>query len=596
MDRTVPKTGSEEIQLYMRTYYSLLRSSHPIQIETLEESHMAMESSLHVKARSLAPDISALVYSSLRLPDCMVDVELVLIGQIERSFIEDGYTDIRNWERVYAPGRRRRVHFNGKNALGVFIASRSDIDDLVPTLTAYQIEWNKLHILLQGVRSFLEHSRERKGELMDAEIDMLATELHAPPDDVSRLGVVWGDRFFETLYKISSARKDIHMQMLSGSLADYRRGTANWWQELQDQVGNELDIGNRPVYVVSSNTHSLANLLTGFAKREERNLIEYIRDFNQGELFDQYEAIRDSDGLKSLDNFLYYVLKKYLAHNRDSASESLAADEQKIGIHRIPSRHGFEVEAQVIELDKLRPDWLDSRLRDRVDAPALAHSNALILNLDYPLGLAAYELLNRITERIGHFLGVYVMGKAASLNARIGDVMISNVVHDEHSQNTYLFQNCFSAQDVAPYLSYGTVLDNQKSITALGTFLQNPHYMSVFYQEGYTVIEMEGGPFLSSIYEAYRPQLHPTNEIVNLYNVPFDVGFLHYASDTPMSKGHNLGAGSLSYAGVDPTYATAIAILRRIFAQESRRMGQKAITDGALFEPMADLTIDERKL
>ncbi|MBZ0289539.1 MAG: hypothetical protein K8I30_18095, partial [Anaerolineae bacterium] len=103
MDRTVPKTGSEEIILYMRTYYSLLRSSHPVQIETLEESHMAMESSLHIQARDLAPDVSALVYSSLRLPDCMVDVDLVLIGQIERSFIDDGYTDIRTWERVYAP-------------------------------------------------------------------------------------------------------------------------------------------------------------------------------------------------------------------------------------------------------------------------------------------------------------------------------------------------------------------------------------------------------------------------------------------------------------------------------------------------------------
>jgi len=93
MDRTVPKTGSEEIILYMRTYYSLLRSSHPVQIETLEESHMAMESSLHIKASALEPDVSALVYSSLRLPDCMVDVDLVLIGQIERSFIDDGYTE-----------------------------------------------------------------------------------------------------------------------------------------------------------------------------------------------------------------------------------------------------------------------------------------------------------------------------------------------------------------------------------------------------------------------------------------------------------------------------------------------------------------------
>jgi len=89
--------------------------------------------------------------------------------------------------------------------------------------------------------------------------------------------------------------------------------------------------------------------------------------------------------------------------------------------------------------------------------------------------------------------------------------------------------------------------------------------MSVFYHEGYTDIEMEGGPYLSAVYEAFRPKRHPMNEIVNLHSVEFDIGFLHYASDTPMQKGKNLGAGSLSYGGVEPTYATAIAVLRRIF-------------------------------
>ena len=34
--------------------------------------------------------------------------------------------------------------------MAVFIVSRSDIDDLVPILTAFQIEWNKLHQLLQN--------------------------------------------------------------------------------------------------------------------------------------------------------------------------------------------------------------------------------------------------------------------------------------------------------------------------------------------------------------------------------------------------------------------------------------------------------------
>ena len=118
--------------------------------------------------------------------------------------------------------------------------------------------------------------------------------------------------------------------------------------------------------------------------------------------------------------------------------------------------------------------------------------------------------------------------------------MIPNVVHDEQSENTYLFDNCFNAFDVAPYLVYGTVMDNQKGISALGTFLQNESYMDVFYQEGYTIIEMEAGPYLSSIYEMTRPQRFPRNELVNLYSAPFPIGVLHYASDTPYSKGKNL--------------------------------------------------------
>jgi hypothetical protein len=79
----------------------------------------------------------------------MPDVDYVLVGQIEKSFLDAGY-GVTEWERVYAPGRRRRMHFDGEGTLAVFIASRSDIDDLIPMLTAYQIEWNKLHGLLQN--------------------------------------------------------------------------------------------------------------------------------------------------------------------------------------------------------------------------------------------------------------------------------------------------------------------------------------------------------------------------------------------------------------------------------------------------------------
>ena len=113
-------------------------------------------------------------------------------------------------------------------------------------------------------------------------------------------------------------------------------------------------------------------------------------------------------------------------------------------------------------------------------------------------------------------------------------------------------------------------------MTVQGTFLQNSDYMDVFYREGYTVIEMEAGPYLSAIYELYRPTRHPVNEIVKLYGLPFDLGFLHYASDTPLGKGKNLGAASLSYFGMDSTYAVTLAIIRRIFNHETQRLNNNS--------------------
>ena len=66
-----------------------------------------------------------------------------------------------------------------------------------------------------------------------------------------------------------------------------------------------------------------------------------------------------------------------------------------------------------------------------------------------------------------------------------------------------------------------------------------------------------------------RPKRHPYNEIITFPTTrTFDVGIIHYASDTPLSKGQNLGAANLSYRGMDPTYAASVAILRHIIGRE----------------------------
>ena len=55
----------------------------------------------------------------------------------------------------------------------------------------------------------------------------------------------------------------------------------------------------------------------------------------------------------------------------------------------------------------------------------LRDSDALIINIDYPLGMAAYHVLAKISQYVTRMHGMYVIGKAATLNARVGDVMIA---------------------------------------------------------------------------------------------------------------------------------------------------------------------------
>jgi hypothetical protein len=570
MERTVPSTESEEVDLYLRTYYSLLRSTADVQIRTLEEVHAGMNSLLHQEARSQTSDIAALLYSLLRMPDCIIDTQLVVLGQTTETFEQAGLGPVHRWMEVSARARRRRCFYNGSDTLACLIASRSDIDDIIPILTAFQIEWNKLHQRLRRLPADVK-IHDLTGDAGGWQ--KLAALLELAEEDLDRLYAVWDENFEERLEQIATAPRSLRVRLLSSSYSAYRRATHSWWNNIENRIPQ---ISSRPLYFISSNTHSVLNLLTGFPLLQMDELVEYLHQPGNTGLMNEWNDIQVGRVQTSRENFLYYVYKKYLSTPAGKKmAKQQAAHEAELGIERVPSYKSFDIEAQVYPLGRLVTERFDPRLVgqdwDR-RRKLLLSSDALIINIDYPLGLSAYNILSEVAETNGSVLGVYVIGKAATLNAVVGDVMIPSVVHDEHSQNTFLFSNALSASDVTPYLVYGTVLDNQKAVTVQGTFLQTHHYMDVFYREGYTDIEMEAGPYLSAVYEMFRPRRHPYNEIVNLHGVPFDLGVVHYASDTPLSKGKNLGAGSLSYWGMDATYAVTVSILRRILNLETNRL------------------------
>jgi len=439
MERTVPTRATEEIDLYIRTMYSLLRTTTPVRIRALEEVHAGMNSSLHPHAREEYPDVSSFVYSYLRLPECLPDVKAVLLGQSESLFEQSGYPNIEQWTEVAARARRRRCFFDGESLLACYIASRSDIDDVVPLLTAYQIEWNKLHLLLKEASSeFIENLPE----IAEQQMEDLATVLRITLQDLLRLKTIWGKNFINMLLRIKKSKCDLEVQLFSGSLNEYRRATRFWWDNIEN---NFPEIINRPIYFISSNTHSIPNLLTGYALIQKDRLTNFLHTTGDKDLLGEWSDISHDEVPSRPENFLYYILKKYQGSPKgQDLIEAQEKYEKEYGIHRIPSEHAFNVEAQIISLSDLNQDTIDPRLAPESfaghngDWSFLSESNALILNIDYPLGLAAYNLLVKIAEQTCPMLGIYTMGKAATLNGKRGDVLIPNVTYDEHSQNTFL--------------------------------------------------------------------------------------------------------------------------------------------------------------
>jgi hypothetical protein len=549
---------SDEVELYQRTYNTLLRSSGETHLRVLEPAHRAMGSSLHPLAGSDEPDLGALIYAIRRLPDGMASgAELVIMGQEAEVFAKNGIV-IDEWDEADAPARRRRWHDAGNGTHAVLLASASDVDDLIPTLVAFQIEWNKIRVRQRAAGWPPDH---------EPTVDECAEVLGGMADDWSRLRGAWGERFGERLALIADRRMNMRVRMLGGTQVGYARMTRRWWTPVHNTLA-EQGLEDRPLYFVSSNTHSLVNIATGVAREREDVLVEFVETLPQDDILrSELAAFREGRSEGSWENFLYFVARLYFDSHGEEGRAARRRSEAECGVSHIRSTTALRVPAQIIPLSKLRPDRMDPRLGD-VDADALAAAEGVVVNVDYPLGVAAYNILREVAVDSSMLRGVYVLGKAATLNADVGDVMLSTVVHDEHSGSTYWLDNAFSVDDIAPDLRFGSGLDNQRAVTVKSTFLQNRSYLDFYYREAFTVVEMEAGPYCNALYEIADADRHPVNEAVSFSKLPIDFGIIHYASDTPYTQARTLGARGLSYYGMDSTYASSLAILRRVLRLE----------------------------
>src|SRR4051794_4600514 len=275
--------SSDEVELYHRTYTTLLRSSGETLLRVLEPSHAAMNSSLHALAYDLeTPDLGAFLYSLRRLPASIWRAAVIIVGQEAEAFTRAGIGRIEEWEPVEAPARRRRWYDSGSGVLAVLLASTSDLDDAIPAMVAYQLEWNKLHALLRS------SELPEECEPLD-----LSEACGGSEEDWRRLRESWPGGLGAFVAEVRARRLNLRIRMLGGSQAGYARLTRRWWAPVRATLTDQ-SLVDRPMYFVSSNTHSMVNLVTQGAGASEQEIIDFIEANGPDYMIEELERFRSN--------------------------------------------------------------------------------------------------------------------------------------------------------------------------------------------------------------------------------------------------------------------------------------------------------------
>ncbi len=532
----------------MRTYYDALKTGKVVNVSDFIPTYRAMMPSLHHRLSEPWLDVATLNYALTRFPQELRDTSQVVMVKDEKQ-LQLILPNSHVWKKVKAQNRRRLCFYNSiSRTLVLVITSDSDIDDIVNALVAIEIETKKINECLKKQRKQYDETE-------------LINLFGINAEEFSILKGLMGDD-----WRMGLSSWGIHPGMsvqLTNSDVDYSWGFKVWVDQLQRE-SLYFDLFNTPVYFVSSNTHSLTNLISGYVWQIESRVFNYIEG-NYPQLYQQWLNIKLNNDPTRVYDLVYYLSKIYLDNHPDEIRIRDQMESEK-GIRRIVSTGPFDTSTQIIPLNAIPNFAYPDPLLNNLPLDVLKKSNAIIINIEYPLGQAAFYLLKTFFNTFRQVKGVYIIGKAAILNGNIGDIQIPRVVLDEKTASTFSFDNCFNH---FPVSTPGVKThESQKALSLHGTYLENRRQMENYLARGYNVIEMESGSYLAAMYQFLHPDQSVFDGNYDINQTPFEIGIINYASDNPLVQ--TLGDTPLITRGIEPTYAATSAVIRRIVDLETK--------------------------
>jgi hypothetical protein len=517
-------------------------------VSQLVDTYKQIRPSLHVNLFSDKIDIGALTYCLTRLPRCFFYVETLLLAQHLSDF-QNKDLDILSWQNRIAPDRRRQVFYNPNTKTAItFLSSDSDIDDIINILICFHIEWSKIgKILTDNGKGIIDFEKYSLFGLNQTEWQRLKTVL----------GKNWKNHL-----QSSTEIKNIVIKLISHSDEKYQQTISAWWTNVS-QKSFYLDFSNLPIYFISSNQHSLVNIIGRYVTQKENDIFYFIHK-KHPDLEKEWQSVKNGSNLVRITDFLYYISGKYFQSYPDEQLKKIQYEES-LGIKKIQSINELICNVQIFPVSIFSKLPVVDPSLSLINIDKISKSDALIVNTDYPLGFAAYYVFREILLKQKNIRGLYSIGKAAILSGEIGDIQVPSSIFDERTGNIFKINNCFNHEN--PIISkQNQVFLNQRAICVYNPFLENEKQLKGYIDTGFNIVEMESGPLMTSIAQWQSRRDTPQNVVFNIGKLPFDYGIINYASDNPLSR--TLGEGSMAIRGVEPTYLATISVLQRIIDLE----------------------------
>ncbi|TVR91000.1 MAG: hypothetical protein EA428_06925 [Spirochaetaceae bacterium] len=493
-------------------------------------------------------DFGALTYAVRRLPQNVTHT----FGYLLVDELPQAYTPPEHFFRVIHTTARRRDVWEmlpGKSMV-LLRSGLSDLLDLVSCLCLYAVEARKIRKRLQEQRYLMKIQNYLAGDVdavgpdqNDLRLEALFGELPFNPEETQSLRQIWP---VDTVTRLSEIV--LHREMFTVDVRRRKRSyntqrTEIWTSQIAAATRSLLGCEpgslapDRPVHIVSSNTHSVVNCLTPWHAAHQPEVLDWARRARPELIAHDWDSPSDC---------FYAVLRDYLAEHPE-AKQDIKRDEEAHGIAGLTETASTGIQVQLIDLSKLAGADIDP------DLPSFgAERNDLIVNIDYAFGEQAQYIINNLLLLFGaNLASVSFLGKAGALQGERGDILIPTAFIEQGSDIFEPLPN-YPLERLKQRFSKRGVFSGPM-LTVRGTLLQSREMLQ-FYREiwGCIGLEMEGAHYYRRIVEA--AELGVISQKVRMRS-------FYYVSDLPEESTASLSAPLRAWEGVPPLYGITREVL-----------------------------------